>query len=446
MHRDLNDIIPPSRRRMVDGMNGPASSPAQAPAPMDMRPAAPELLPDDLPPVANDVRMNEPVLKPIPPMSKPPRRRFRGSNRFPVGTALIALGVVAVSAAVLYAFAGAKVSVTPVTNMATIQSDMTATQGQGDLPFQLITVDKTATASVPAESTITASDPATGKLTITNSQTSAQALIKNTRFQSANGLIFRIRDSVSIPAGGSITATVYADEAGDKYNIPATTFTVPGLKGSKAFDQVTAKSSAAMSGGFSGTRPSVSQATKDKQYADIQAKLATDLTKELAGKMPAGYVLLPGASFTAYTPAADAAGASGTVTLSETGSITAVVFPADALARAIAFKAVGTYSGQPVTLKDVQGLTLKPALASLAPDAQTFDFNLNGTASIIWQVDAAKIAASVAGKTRAAAEISLKSFPEVDKATLLLRPFWSSHFPGDPAKIKVTIASPAGGK
>lgn len=387
-----------------------------------------------------------PDREPVPPM--PPRRRGWRRNRgtFPYGTALIALAVVALSALTLYLFAGAKVAVTPVSNAASITADLSATAGQGDLPFQVVEVEKTATVNVPAESTENVSDPASGKITITNRQTSAQQLIKNTRFQSPTGLIFRIRDSVSIPAGGSVAATVYADEAGEKYNIAPTTFTVPGLSGSKAFDLVTAKSDAPMSGGFVGERPSVSQSTKDKQYATMQTKLAGDLEKELADKIPADYVLVPGASVTTYTPNPDTAGASGTATLSETGRITAAIFPNEALARAIAFKSVGTYAGQPVTVKDVGNLVAKPVEPSIAPDATQFDFNLSGTATILWQIDLAKIAGAVAGKTRGEAEIALKSFPEVDRATLVLRPFWSSHFPADPAKIKVSVDEAAAGK
>jgi hypothetical protein len=173
-----------------------------------------------------------------------------------------------------------------------------------------------------------------------------------------------------------VSVVVFADEAGTKYNIAPTTFTIPGLKGSSAFTAVTAKSDAPMAGGFSGTRPAVAQATKDSQYAAIQAKLTADLGKDLAAKIPAGYVLVPGASFTTFTPQSDTAGASGTVTLAEEGTVSAVIFPADALARAIAFKSVGTYGGQPVTVKDVSALVVKPTLPTLAPDATQFDFNL----------------------------------------------------------------------
>jgi hypothetical protein len=201
-----------------------------------------------------------------------------------------------------------------------------------------------------------------------------------------------------------------------------------------------------MAGGFSGTRPAVAQATKDSQYAAIQAKLTADLGKDLAAKIPAGYVLVPGASFTTFTPQSDTAGASGTVTLAEEGTVSAVIFPADALARAIAFKSVGTYGGQPVTVKDVSALVVKPTLPTLAPDATQFDFNLSGSANVVWQVDASKIAGAVAGKSRDAAKVALQSFPEVDKATLILRPFWASKFPGDPAKIKVMVTTPGATK
>lgn len=429
MHRDLNDIIPPSKRRALD-LGRPTTEPVSHLPREIERPAPPPPMQEAVPP--------------MPPLPK--RRRFRGGKRFPLGTALIALVVVAGCALVLYAFAGAKVTIVPHTAEATITADLSAKAGEGDLPFQLVTVEKTATTNVPAESTQTSNDAASGRIVISNKQTTTQALIKNTRFQSAAGLIYRIRDSISIPAGGFVTATVYADEAGEKYNTGPTTFTVPGLKGSKAFDLVTARSSGSISGGFSGTRPTVSQATKDKQFGEMQTKLAADLQKELSGKVPAGYVLLPGASFTTYTPASDAAGASGTVTLTEAGSITAVIFPADALAKTIAFKSVGSYGGEPVTLKNVQNLTVKPAQTSIAPDATTFDFNLSGGTTVIWQVDPAKIGGAVAGKTRDTAEIALKSFPEVDKATLVLRPFWASKFPADPSKIKVSVNEPGGGK
>lgn len=374
--------------------------------------------------------------KKVPPPALPPvRPRFR----LPIGTTILAVAVIAGCAAVLYSFSGAKVVVTPVSSAATVTADFTAYKTAGDLTFQVITVEKTATTDLKSEGTVEASDSAKGKITIRNEQTSSQPLIKNTRFQTADGLVFRIHDSVTVPAGGSISATVYADEAGEKYNIGPSKFTVPGLKGSKAYDLVTATSEGPMTGGFVGTRASVAEATREQAYATLQAELTSGLQKDLVAKVPEGYVLIPGSSFPTYEPQPDAAKSADTVTLAEKGTIMAVVFPEDALARAIAFKSMGTYDGSPVVFKDVSGLTITPKENGIAPVAEEFSFSIAGNATIVWKIDGEKIAGAVAGKTRDSAEIALKSFLEVDRATLVLRPFWSSTFPVDPAKITVSV-------
>jgi hypothetical protein len=377
--------------------------------------------------------------------SKPPRSP-RSGRGFPYGTALVALIVIAAAVAALYYFSGAKVVVTPETDTSSISSDFTATAGTGDLPFEVVTVQKTASQTVPAESTETVNDPASGPIIISNTQPSPQTLIKNTRFQTPAGLIFRIHDSVTIPAGGSVTATAYADVGGDSYNIGPSTFTVPGLKGSKAFDQVTAKSTTSMTGGFSGTRATVSQATRDQQNTANQASLQTSLAADMKTKIPAGYVLIPGATFTSFEPQSDTAADGGKVNVNEQGTMVAVVFPEAALGKAIAYKVVGTYSGQDVTLPDVSGLKMTPSVAAPPVNGETtFDFNLTGNAKITWKIDPKKIAAAVAGKTRDSAQVALSGFPEVNKAVLVLRPFWATTFPQDPAKITVTTADAATG-
>lgn len=409
MNRTLNDIIPPSRRRTLEA-DSTGAPPQMPPRPLSDRP------------------------------SKPPRAPRSGKG-FPYGTALVALIVVAGAIAALYYFSGAKVIVTPESKSASITADFTATAGSGDLPFEVISVEKTASQSVPAESTETVNDPASGKITINNAQAAPQTLIKNTRFETPAGLIFRIHDSVSIPAGGSIVATVYADVGGADYNIGATTFTVPGLKGSSAFDQVTAKSDAAMTGGFSGTRASVSQGTRDAQNATNQASLEKNLVADITTKIPAGYVLIPGSTFATYEPQPDTEADDGKVNVNEKGTMAAVVFPEEALGKAIAYKVIGTYNGESVTLPDVSALKLTPAV-NIAPAAgeTTFAFSLAGTANVVWKIDTAKIAGAVAGKTKDSAQAILLGFPEISSIKLVLRPFWASTFPQDPAKITVTTA------
>ncbi len=418
MPRTLNDIIPPSRRRQMEAQQG-------------MQPEAYTPPTESAPPSFN------------PPPTRPVMPR-RGGRRFPYGTALIALLVVAVSAGVLFAFSGAKVEITPTTNAAYVSGEFTATRASGDLPFEVVTVDKTAIKSVPAESTEEANDPAQGTITIYNAQTAPQELIKNTRFQTPQGLVFRIRESVVIPAGtenapGSVTATVYADEGGERYNIGPSDFTVPGLEGSRAFDLVYAKSTTAMAGGFSGTRPSVSEATREAQAAGLEAALATELQTAMKEATPEGYILLPGASTVSYESLPDSAGQGNNVDVKMRGVMTAVVFPNEALAKAIAYQVVGTYSGQSVRLTTTENLALTPTISGAPGAAETYGFSLSGNATIVWNVDEERIAGAVAGKSRESAQVLLSGFPEVDRALLVLRPFWSQTFPQDPEKITVEI-------
>lgn len=425
MPKTLNDIIPPSRRKQMEiGEQAPTMSAPRAPeAPMTPTPP--------------------------PPPPQAPMRAPRPRAKFPYGTALIALIVVALSAATLYAFSGAKVEVTPATNDVYIAGDFTATASGGELPFEVVTIEKTAVKSVPAESTEEKNDPASGTITIYNTQSSAQPLIKNTRFQTKEGLIFRIRESVTVPAGaanapGTVNVTVYADEGGDRYNVGPSDFTVPGLSGSAAFSQVYAKSTGPMAGGFSGTRPTVSESTIEAQTTALQTELQNQLTEEAKTKIPEGYILVPGAYTITYEPQPDTPGQGNNVDVKMKGTMTAVVFPNQALAKAVAYQVVGTYSGQPVELQKTDALKITPASSDSPVAAQTYAFNLTGNARVVWKIDEARIAGAVAGKTRDGAQVVLSGFPEVDKALLVLRPFWSSSFPQDPDKIKVSVKEVAG--
>lgn len=387
----------------------------------------------------------------IAPSSKMPKirgPRAGGGRKFPTGTVIVAVLVAAGCGAALYAFAGATVEVTPTTSPAYVSDEFTATAGSGDLPFEVVTAEVTVSKSVPAESSVTANDPAQGTITIYNEQDTAQTLIKNTRFESPEGLIFRIRDSVSIPAGspgrpGTVTVTVYADVAGESHNIGPSDFTVPGLAGSASFDAVYAKSTAGMTGGFVGVRPSVSDTTREREAATLRSTLQSDLDKAMQEKIPEGYVLIPGASFSSYETLPDAAGANGSVDIKLRGTMSAVIFPNEALAKSVAYATLGNYTGQTIRLSSVEDVSLTSEAGVAPVGAETYTFTLTGDLELTYNVDSTRIAGAVAGKTREGSQMVLTSFPEVDRAVFILRPFWTTTFPNDPSKIKVIITQPS---
>ncbi len=403
MTRSLNDIIPPSRRRS----SGPVD---------DMR--------------------AEPRMPSAP-------RAPKSSGGFPYGTALVALLIIVGAVVALLYSSGAKVEVTPKSYSASVESSFTATAAPGDLPYKVVSVEKIGSQSVKAETTAEAHDSAQGTITISNAQNVPQTLIVNTRFESPSGLIYKIHAPVTVPSGsesapGTVTAVVYAEKAGNQYNIGPSSFTVPGLKGGKAYTLVTARSMSGMTGGFEGQRPSVGEATRKAQLATIESSLKTEAQAALEKQVPEGYVFVPGGVYTTFLPQSDTA-ATGTVTISEKVTATGIAFPNSALAKAIAYKTASTYAGEPVTLLDAKTLTMSASASSTPNGNQPFTFSISGNATLVWTIDPAKIAGAVAGKKRDSAQAVLVGFNEIDKAMLVLRPFFASTFPDDPAKISVVV-------
>ncbi len=417
MSKTITDIIPPSRRRTFEET---LDSEVETPTRYSMPPT------------------------PLKDGPIPSRRKH-----FPYGTAIVALLLITGSVILLASFANAKVTVTPNSKSATLAEQFTATFGTGDFQYQIITVTKTVSAPVPSETTETVNDPSHGTIVISNTQASPQTLIKNTRFESTDGHIFRIHDGIVVPAGsetkpGTVSVVAYADMGGDGYNIGPSTFTLPGLKGSKMFTQVTAKSDAPMAGGFSGTRASVSQATRDTQNAESKKALDTQLLEEAKSKLPEGYVIIPGSTFTKYLPQTDTAGTkAGQVNVNLQGTLTAIAFSNGALAKVVASKTVGTYNYEPVHLLEPEKLTVIPQDANTIPDGTApFTFTLKGETQVVWDMDSSKITAAIAGKTKDSAKTILLSLHEIDHAVLEVRPFWKQSFPTDPSDITVIVADP----
>ena len=401
----LNDIIPPSRRKETDSPGTFANR-----EPLNLS------------------------------SERPPK--------FPYTTLGIVALVVAVSIGALFYFSAARVEVTPNTVSAAVQSSFTATRSGGSLPFEIITAQKIASQSVKGSGSKTVNSFASGAIIVYNTQAKSQRLITNTRFATAAGLVFRIRSAITVPGGsaskpGSTTVKVYADQAGDSYNVAPTSFTVPGFAGTPQESQVYARSSSAMTGGASGSVPIVDTTLETQARSALKTALAPDLLASIQAQIPSGYLLLPGATTTVYEELASApSSTTGQVDIKEQGTMTAIIFPNIALAKVIAASVAGLgYQGESLTLTSTENL-LFAAVEMPHPSTPTFSFTIAGTAPLTYAVDPSRIAAAVAGKTRSAAEVAVSNYPEIKRAIIILRPLWRQTFPQDPASISVVVTNP----
>lgn len=69
----------------------------------------------------------------------------------------------------------------------------------------------------------------TGKVTIINNYIKNQPLVATTRLLSSDNKLYRLKNTVNVPAGGRVETEVYADTAKPDMAIAAGKFTIPGL-------------------------------------------------------------------------------------------------------------------------------------------------------------------------------------------------------------------------
>lgn len=137
---------------------------------------------------------------------------------------------------------------------------------------------------------------ASGYVTLFNERESAWPLVALSRLQTEDGLVFRIQDAVTVPAAtsngpGSAQAYVVADEKdaygrvmGDRGNIEATSFFLPGLREDSRKD-LYARSDAAMTGGSTSVTLKVSAedltAAESQLAATLENSAQTSLQAEI---------------------------------------------------------------------------------------------------------------------------------------------------------------------
>ncbi|MEN9524428.1 MAG: hypothetical protein RL536_497, partial [Candidatus Parcubacteria bacterium] len=184
-----------------------------------------------------------------------------------MGIVIIVAGVAYV-ASVFFSHASFTIvsKVVPVTVNSTYISQ-NASNPNG-LTYELATVKGGSSAIVPATDGSKISTSAKGTITLYNSYTSqSQRLIAGTRMTDGSDRIYRLASSVVIPGyapksgvnvPGTVTASIIADQPGQKYNIsrsdPVSDFKIVAYQGSAKYDAIYGRLISDVSGGFIGTQ------------------------------------------------------------------------------------------------------------------------------------------------------------------------------------------------
>jgi hypothetical protein len=443
----LQDIVPPEKRSIRN-------------IPLPRRSEVAEFEKAKISVSSSSTKKAERIEREIEPEESTPRVYPYGSEKGPSFIKKYAIwfasfvAVLIVLFAISGLFTGATIKITPKTT--TVKSSastvLTAKQNSPDaLDYQVITVTKDLGKSVPANGEEHVERKASGKIVILNTYDSnTQRLIKNTRFETPEGLIFRINESVVVPGRtgngaqmtpGSAEVTVYADEPGEKYNIGLKDFTIPGFKGDPKYKAVYARSKTEMTGGFVGTINKVSDSDLASAQKEIHNDLDEALKKEALSQVPEDFVLFEGGEAITYDslPQTDAKGSS--VTINEKGTLNGVIFNKNKLAQYILAQNKSSFDVPNISISNLDSLNIsiqKKENFSPLKDKE-FTFTIDGDIKFVALFDTDKVKNDIMGQPKKNLNQILTKYSSIEKAEAVVKPFWKSNFPTNLKNITIQV-------
>jgi hypothetical protein len=456
----FQDIIPP---------DGDASRPAARPIPVTSVSDPDDVLPVSAP--EKSIRNIGAVERKSRP-SRPPVNDMRDPSNFGVQQLppkpkrpstfrwwpwiLAALLIVVLAGLALFAFRKTTVTVTPRSH--TVVFDQTAqftaypaaTAASGTLAYTVVTSQLQDSQTVPATGSQDVETKAQGSVTVYNDySTSPVKLIASTRFETPDGLIFRVPDAIVIPGKtgstpGQVSVTLFADQSGQQYNVgPVSRFTVPGLQSTPAmYSNIYAQSTASTTGGFSGQQAGVDPNTLANTQAALRSQLAQEAQTAASAQSGTSTTVLPGLVEITYQDLPETAAASGSAEVNEQATIQMPVFDTDSFTQSIAQNVGEDSQGTVLSLVPGQGFAAQTSSASTTLGSEPLIFMLSGTATLVWQIDSNALALALAGHDQNAFDTITAGFPGIQEAHARIEPFWKTTFPTNPADINVVIQQP----
>jgi hypothetical protein len=352
-------------------------------------------------------------------------------------------------------FSSATVLITPKSQEVAVDLGFTGTveAQDGTVRYEVVKLSKSKTVSVPATGEEAVELKARGKIVVYNNFSSdPQRLIIRTRFESPSGLIYRIPESITVPGKsvkdgvetpGSIEVEVFADEAGEKYNIDKSDFTIPGFKTDPVrYKGFYARSSTKMEGGFVGNMKTILPAEKDAALVNVDSDLTSFLESELKTKVPQGLSLLPNSIVYDFTDLPQKEDSSA-VAVGREATAYALMINRQDLSDKIVNEYIKNFPGWEnikASIADFSLLSMDTKL-NKAEIGQKIELKVKGKATILAEIDTNIIGQKLVGAPKGDAAKLIDEFTGISSVRAIIRPIWKQSFPSNPLKISVQIAT-----
>lgn len=349
---------------------------------------------------------------------------------------------------------GAEVTVYPRHREPNVNATFTAlrTPQPEELAYEIMTLEAEGERQVTASGQEQVTSQAEGTIFIYNEQQSDSVrLVTNTRFESPEGLIYKLKDPAIIPGyttdasgkkvPGVTTAEVYADEVGETYNIGPSKFTIPGFKDEPEYTTIYAESTSGFTGGFDGMKFIIDPAELEVAQQALRTELRNSLLTRIDAEKPAGFVLFKDAVTFTYESLPSVEYGDNLATIKEKVLLRIPLFKEDEFAAYIAKATIPGHEGEPVRINGYESFAFAYTNATTSSSdigsATSLEFNLTGKPQIIWKYDAEKLKADLINANKTALTSVLGAYPAIEKANAVIRPFWKTKFPTKIDEIKI---------
>ncbi|MBI4091058.1 MAG: hypothetical protein HY422_03465 [Candidatus Komeilibacteria bacterium] len=294
--------------------------------------------------------------------------------------------------------------------------------------YSIVSRDYTLSDRFPVGSKTVQTNKAGGTVTIINDYSRDQSLVKTTRLLTSDNKLFRITQSVNIPAGGSVTVFAEADQTGDESLIGPSRFTIPGLwEGIQ--DKIYASSTAPMTferqQSSTITQDEINEA-EQKLAERIRAEALSDFRKELGNDQLSDNQLVGHLISVTSSPAVGAEASEVTVSVKYTFS---AVRADDTLIASRAEEKLKSQLPNPDRFIELVPDSFSYSVASMETSTSTAHLTTELSAWIHSENTAPQIdTAQLTGKSRTAALEYLRS-QGLGDATVEIFPSWLPRLP-----------------
>ncbi len=317
------------------------------------------------------------------------------------------------------------------------------------IPLQEIEITKRKSREFQSTGEKEINEKAHGIITVYNEYSSdPQTLVATTRFQSPDGKIFRIFESVTIPGAkieqgkiipDSIEVEVIADQPGEDYNIEATDFTIPGFKGSPKYAGFYGKSKSSMKDGYTGKVKVVTAKDIEKAEESLINELKEEINQAFQEQIPTELRVIDNSTKEDVTVISTVKEEDrmDKFTVEIEGVISALLFKEENLKKLVDLNVMSVISENKIPLSETQQIKwIDPVIDS---SKEEVSFSLYAEEKVAWQINEQSLKENLAGQSEAEVRSYLVSQPEIEKAKVSFWPFWVKKIPTQVEKIEIII-------